>query len=239
MIWVENLTVHAGSFSLTKVGMEVPAGEHAILMGKTGSGKTTLLESICGLRQVSAGRIVLDGIDVTHRKPADRGVGYVPQDAALFSTMTVRDHLAFSLVVRRWRRRAIDERVEELADLLGLESLLHRYPQGLSGGEAQRVALGRALASRPSILCLDEPISALDDETREEICGLLASVQKRTGVTALHITHRLGEVQVLADRVLSIREGQIQLLQEGKINGAAAADRRVHDLIAVPGEPHE
>src|SRR5213075_2614866 len=138
---------------------------------------------------------------VTHLKPAERGVGYVPQDRALFPTMTVWQHLAFALAIRHWKRPAIAERVAELADLLHLGRLLDRKPHGLSGGEAQRVALGRALSFAPRVLRLDEPLSALDDTTKEEMCGLLHALRERTGVTTLHETHSMTEARRLADRL--------------------------------------
>ncbi|MCA9054494.1 MAG: ABC transporter ATP-binding protein, partial [Planctomycetaceae bacterium] len=137
---------------------------------------------------------------------------YVPQDGALFSRMTVRDHLGFALVVRRTPREEVSRRSAELAELLGLEQLLDRRPRGLSGGERQRVALGRALAFRPRILCLDEPLSALDSETRRQMCVLLRTVQQQTGVTTLHVTHNLDEAQLLADCLLRIEEGQVKRL---------------------------
>src|SRR6266545_4566444 len=155
MIAVENLTVRAGAFTLEGVSFALAASQYGVLMGKTGSGKTTLLEAVCGLKPVLHGTIILTDRDVTAWKPAERGVGYVPQDRALFPTMTVREHLAFALVIRKWDRRAIERRVGELADLLGIQGLLQRKPHGLSGGEAQRVALGRALAYHPRILLLD------------------------------------------------------------------------------------
>jgi molybdate/tungstate transport system ATP-binding protein len=212
MISVEDLTIRAGSFALRGISFAVPTGQYGVLMGKTGTGKTTILEAICGLKPVSAGRISLDGRDVTQLKPAERGIGYVPQDAALFSTMTVREHLAFSLVVRRWTDAAIGRRVAELAELLGITPLLDRRPHGLSGGERQRVALGRALACHPPILCLDEPLSALDDDTRQDLCTLLESVQKATGVTTLHVTHHRDEAGRLADRILVIENGGVKEL---------------------------
>ena len=131
-IAVENLTVRAGAFALRGVSFAVGQGEYAVLMGKTGTGKTTLLEAVCGLKPVEAGSVRLGDRDVTRLKIADRGIGYVPQDRALFATMTVRDHLAFALVVRKWDRRAIARRVAELAGWLGLERLLDRKPHGLS-----------------------------------------------------------------------------------------------------------
>jgi molybdate/tungstate transport system ATP-binding protein len=209
MIAVENLALRAGAFTLDGVSLRVETGQYAVLMGKTGSGKTTLLEAVAGLKTVRAGRVWLMGHDVTSLKAAERGVGYLPQDLALFPTMSVRRHLELALDVRAWTRQAIAERVAELAALLGLGHLLDRRPEGLSGGESQRVALGRALSFRPCVLLLDEPLSALDDETRQEMYALLRSVQRQTGVTALHVTHNLGEAKVLADRLFVLKDGVI------------------------------
>lgn len=210
MIALENVSLSAGAFSLTGLDLYVPRGSYAALMGKTGTGKTTILEAICGLRRVTSGTISLHGQDVTHQKPAERGLGYVPQDRALFNTMTVWEHLAFALVIRNWPSEKIGERVVELASLLGLKRLLHRKPAGLSGGEAQRVALGRALSFRPQILLLDEPLAALDQETRAEMHELLQSLRKHTELTTLHVTHDLSEAQRLADRVLALKDGNIE-----------------------------
>ncbi|HEX5273359.1 MAG TPA: ABC transporter ATP-binding protein [Gemmataceae bacterium] len=209
MIAVENLALRAGAFALDSVSFRVEAGQYAVLMGKTGSGKTTLLEAVAGLTPVRSGRVLLMGHDVTALKAAERGVGYLPQDLALFPTMTVRRHLEFALDVRGWSNGDMAERVGDLAALLGLGHLLDRRPQGLSGGEAQRVALGRALSFRPRVLLLDEPLSALDDETRQEMYALLRSVQRQTGVTALHVTHNLGEAKALADRLFVLKGGAI------------------------------
>ncbi len=209
MISVENLAVRSGQFSLNGISFAIPTGQYGFLMGKTGTGKTTILEAICGLKPVSAGRICLMGKEVTRLKPALRGIGYVPQDGALFPSMSVRDHLAFALAIRRCAPAAIEQRVRELAAMLDLEKLLPRGPRGLSGGEAQRVALGRALAGHPQVLCLDEPLSALDEETRAEMCGVLRTVRERTGVTILHVTHSLEEARKLADRVFVLKDGQV------------------------------
>ncbi len=210
MIAVRNLSIHAGSFLLENIHFEVPAGQCAVIMGRTGSGKTTLLETICGLRRPVGGEIRLNGRNVTRLKAAERGIGYVPQDGALFSTMKVREHLGFSLWIRRWPRNAIAARVDELSELLHITHLLHRKPQGLSGGEKRRVALGRALAAYPKILCLDEPLSALDDEMREEMHRTLEAVQKYTKVTTLHVTHHKEDAKRLADVILFLKGGAIQ-----------------------------
>lgn len=211
MIRVEHLNLRLGSFSLTDVCFDIPSGKYGVLMGKTGCGKTSLLEAIAGLKPIEAGRIVLGRTDVTALKPAERNIGLVPQDGALFSTMTVRDQLAFALVVRRAGRDVIARRVSELAEMLEISHLLKRYPAGLSGGEQQRVALGRALAFRPSTLCLDEPLSALDDSTRGQIMELLKRVQRDTGVSVLHITHNRNEASELADVRLELVDGKVEL----------------------------
>lgn len=210
MIRVEHLNLRLGSFSLTDVCFDIPSGKYGVLMGKTGCGKTSLLEAIAGLKPIEAGRIILGQTDVTGLKPAERNIGLVPQDGALFSTMTVRDQLAFALIVRRAGRDVIARRVSELAEMLEISHLLKRYPAGLSGGEQQRVALGRALAFRPSILCLDEPLSALDDSTRGQTMELLKRVQRDTGVSVLHITHNRSEASELADVHLELVDGKVE-----------------------------
>ncbi len=209
MIVVQNVTVHAGHFRLEKASLEVPTGAYGMLMGKTGSGKTTILEAIAGLKHVAAGRILLGNRDVTQLKPAERNIGYVPQDGALFSTMSVRDHLGFALVIRRAGRGEIERRVAELSELLEIEDLLDRYPKNLSGGEKQRVAIGRALSFHPATLLLDEPLSALDDDTREQMYALLKHVQQATGVTTLHVTHHVQDVKRLADNLFRLDAGHL------------------------------
>lgn len=210
MISLENATIASGSFALEDISLHVPTGAYAVLMGKTGSGKTTLVEAICGLRRVLRGRIRLQDRDITALKPAERGLGYVPQDRALFPSMTIWDHLAFALRIRRWPLEQTKQRVSELAGLLGLEALLHRRPVGLSGGEAQRVALGRALSFQPAVLLLDEPLTAIDAETRGEMHALLQTVRSRTGVTALHVTHDLEDARRLANLVFFLKNGRIE-----------------------------
>ncbi|RJP31092.1 MAG: ABC transporter ATP-binding protein [Candidatus Omnitrophota bacterium] len=217
MIRIENLSIRQGHFSLDHIHLQIDNGRYGVLMGKTGTGKTTILEAICGLKQIAGGRIELGNRDVTHLKPALRGVGFVPQDGALFTHMTIRENLAFALAIRKRPQSEIQACVTELADLLGLEKLMDRTPHGLSGGEKQRVSLGRALAAHPTILCLDEPLSALDDETRQEMYVLLRSVRERTGVTTLHITHNLHEATMLADVVFLLKNGTIRQISPAEI----------------------
>lgn len=204
MIDLQAVSITAGSFMLSELDLRVERGEYAVLMGPSGQGKTTILEAICGLRKVTSGTIRIAGVDVTHWPPADRQIGYVPQDLALFPTMTVRENLEFALQLRKASRQLIAQRTDELAHLLSITHLLGRGVKHLSGGEAQRVALGRALSFRPAVLLLDEPLSALDEPRRHEMQNLLRSVQQNTGVTTLHVTHSGEEAEALADRVLTL-----------------------------------
>jgi ABC-type sugar transport system ATPase subunit len=206
---IEHLSLRSGAFALTDISLRIESGQYAVLMGRTGCGKTSLLEAICGLRKVTSGRILCRGDDVTHWDPADRHIGYVPQDLALFPTFDVREHLEFALRIRRAALSMIKQRVDELAELLGITGLLSRSIAGLSGGERQRVALGRALAFEPTVLLLDEPLSALDDATRHDLYGLLKTMQTRTGVTTLHVTHNREEAAALADRVFTLDAGRL------------------------------
>ncbi|MFM7804323.1 MAG: ABC transporter ATP-binding protein [Verrucomicrobiota bacterium] len=210
MIRLDRITLRAGTFHLRELSLEIPAGSHTVLMGRTGSGKTTLLEGICGLRPVLTGSVRIGGRDVTHLPPGERGIGLVPQDGALFDHLSVRQHLGFALEVRGWSAERREARSRELADWLHLGPLLDRLPAGLSGGERQRVALGRALSFEPAVLCLDEPLSALDDETRQGILGLLSGLRSRAAITTLHITHNRSEAEQLADRILHLRDGRLE-----------------------------
>jgi ABC-type sugar transport system ATPase subunit len=210
MIQLENLCLRNGSFELNDLSATIPSGFYGILMGRTGCGKTTILEAICGLRpHVISGTIRLNDSDVTHLKPAERGIGYVPQDSALFETMSIFENVAFALRLRKWTEADIEKRVHELAELMGITSLLARRPFGLSGGEGKRVALARALAASPGVLCLDEPLSALDEETHGEICDLLGELHREIDVTILHITHSSSEAQRLGETFLRLEEGKI------------------------------
>ena len=209
MIELDDVTLCSGPFTLSALRLSVPEGTYAVLMGGTGQGKTTILEAICGLRSVTRGRIVVDGNDMTRWKPGDRGIGYVPQDLALFPMMTVRGHLEFALRLRRFSAATIRQRVAELAHVLGIEPLLDRHVTHLSGGEAQRVALGRALSFRPRLLLLDEPLTALDETTRDRLCELLSTVQKEAGLTTLHITHSRAEARQLAEKLFVLENGAV------------------------------
>ena len=204
MIELVDATVGSGGFVLSQLSFRVEAGEYAVVMGRTGIGKTTILESICGLRPLMNGKVLISGQDVTKWSAPDRNVGYVPQDLALFPTMTVRSHLEFAMRLRSYTQVAMSDQVNRIAEVLRIEKLLDRKVTALSGGEAQRVALGRAISFGPSILLLDEPLSALDTSTRSAAHEMLSSINRETGVTVLHVTHNESEADALADRKITI-----------------------------------
>ncbi len=209
MIELRNVSIRAGAFALTDVSLTIPKGEYAVLMGRTGRGKTTILEAICGLRTVDAGQILVGDTDVTCWSPADRAIGYVPQDLALFPNLNVRSHLEFALRIRKHSRLMIAERVKEVSEVLGIAHLLDRSIHKLSGRESQRVALGRAISFRPAVLLLDEPLSALDETSRNHIQILLKKINRDLNVTVLHVTHSTEEADTLADKQFRLDEGRI------------------------------
>lgn len=213
MIRLEHIQWRATAFGLDDISFTVPAGRYAVLMGKTGTGKTTLLEIICGLRTPVQGAVWLGERDVTKDVPGDRGLGYVPQDGALFPTMKVWDQIAFGLMRRCKDRRAEGPRirrvVDDLAQEIGIAHLLERKPQGLSGGEKQRVALARALALRPKVLLLDEPLASVDEDTQDDLIALLKRTQREHAITVLHVTHSRREAAALGETRLRLENGKV------------------------------
>ena len=209
MIVLDRIVYAAGAFRL-EASLRIEAGSYFVLLGPTGSGKTVCMECLAGLRPLLSGRVEIGGRDVTRAEPRARSIGYVPQDYALFGQRTVRGNIAFGPEVRKWAKPRIAEAVASAAELAGVGGLLARRVQGLSGGERQRVALARALASRPDILVLDEPVSALDEGTRERVCGELLALQRRLGLTTVHVCHNLEEALTVADAAAVMRDGRIE-----------------------------
>jgi ABC-type sugar transport system ATPase subunit len=209
MIRFENISWSAGTFALSGVSFTVPQGSYAVLMGRSGSGKTSLLELLCGLRFLSSGAIWIGDREITNLTPGERSIGYVPQDGALFPTLTVRENIGFALRIRGESGPGSRAAVESLAERLGIAGVLDRKPQHLSGGERQRVALARALAAKPTVLVLDEPLSALDEELREDLARLLKEIQRDLKLTTLHVTHHRQEAAQLADHVLRLEHGSV------------------------------
>jgi len=209
MIEVRGLNIRLGEFRLVDVNLRVEEGEYFVLLGPTGAGKTVLVECIAGLHVPDSGRILIDGRDVTEAPPEERGVGYVPQDYALFPHLTVYENMAFGLKLRKVPKKEEERAISEWVEKLRIGHLLGRHPLTLSGGEKQRVALARALVLRPKVLLLDEPLSALDERSRERLIGELKAIHKETGATTIHVCHNFEEALALADKIGVINEGRI------------------------------
>jgi molybdate/tungstate transport system ATP-binding protein len=216
MICVEDLAVRLPGFSLERVDLEIAAGEAFALLGPTGAGKTLLLEAIIGAVPVDRGRISIDGRDVTRLPPERRHIGIVYQDQALFPHLTVEDNIRFG---RRYCSGPLPP-LRPLTVRLGLERLLGRRIDSLSGGEKQRVALARALAVAPSVLLLDEPLSALDPNFREDIRGLIKALHRDMGITLLMVTHDFAEAHFLTQRTAVMNAGRLE--QVGSVDAVFA-----------------
>ncbi len=205
LLSIENISKTFGTFSIRDVSFDVEAGDYFVLLGPSGVGKTVLLETIAGQLIPDSGRIVLDGTDITHAKIQNRKVGLVYQTRTLFPHLTVRQNIAYGL---RSRGRKRHERVSELAADVGVSNLLDRKPGNLSGGEYQRVALARTIATEPRCLLLDEPLSNLDVQSRSGMRSLLRKL-RRNGQTVVHITHDYEEALALATRMAVMENGRI------------------------------
>jgi putative spermidine/putrescine transport system ATP-binding protein len=195
--------------ALHEATLSVRAGEFVSLLGASGSGKTTLLKLLAGLERASSGRIALGGVDATRLPAEKRGIGMVFQDYALFPTMTVEGNIAFPLRTRGIRGEELRRRITKVSAMLGLERLLSRRPAQLSGGQQQRVAIARAIVFEPQILLLDEPLSALDKNLREQTKGELKALHARLGVTIVYVTHDQSEALAMSDRIAVMDHGRI------------------------------
>jgi len=215
MLEVTNLEVAAGVFRLRGVDLTIPESSYGVLLGPPGAGKSVLIETICGLRRPTAGRILLHGRDIVDLEPRDRCIGYVPQDYALFPTKRVWDNVVYGLRARGMSQREANTEAMPFVEMMGIGHLLDRWPATLSGGEQQRVALARALATRPRLLLLDEPVSALDEGSRDRVCRDLRRLQRNLGITTLHISHNLEEAFSVADMAAVLNDGRI--VQAGSI----------------------
>src|SRR5262245_44469607 len=199
-----------GTRAVDELSLEVQDGEFMILVGPSGCGKTTALRMVAGLEEVTSGDIRIGDQVVNQLDPVDRDVAMVFQNYALYPHMSVRDNIAFPLVVQRLAKNERDRRVEETAELLGIPDLLRRKPRELSGGQRQRVAMGRAIVRHPRAFLMDEPLSNLDAKLRVQMRAELVKLHRRLGVTTLYVTHDQTEAMTLGQRVAVLRLGVIQ-----------------------------
>ncbi len=199
-----------GTHAVRDVNLQVAQGECLVLIGPSGCGKTTILRMIAGLEQVSSGDIFIHGQRVNDLAPASRDIAMVFQDYALYPHMSVRQNLAFGLRIRRVAKPAIARAVRQAAEILAIEDLLDRRPPQLSGGQCQRVALGRAIVRDPRLFLFDEPLANLDAQLRVQMRTEIARLHRRLGTTTIYVTHDQVEAMTLGDRITVMREGVVQ-----------------------------
>ena len=188
----------------------IEKGEFVSFLGPSGCGKTTTLRMVAGFELPTSGRITLDGVDITDKAPNQRNVGMIFQAYALFPNMTVAQNIGFGLRIRKTNSADIHARVEEMLNLVNLEKHANKYPYQLSGGQQQRVSLARALAIRPEVLLLDEPLSALDAKIRVSLRAEIRAIQKRLGITAIFVTHDQEEALSISDRIVVMNVGEME-----------------------------
>ena len=198
------------TFAVKDFNLDIEKGEFVSFLGPSGCGKTTTLRMVAGFEIPTTGQITLDGRDITNVPPNQRNVGMIFQSYALFPNMTVSQNIGFGLRVRKEGKSEINDRVQEMISLINLEQHAHKYPYQLSGGQQQRVSLARALAIRPEVLLLDEPLSALDAKIRVSLRAEIRAIQKRLGITAIFVTHDQEEALSISDRIVVMNAGEME-----------------------------
>ena len=211
--------------ALADTTLDIASGSFTVLLGPSGCGKSTTLRLIAGLEQPSSGRLLIDGRDVTALPPAQRSIAMVFQNYALFPHLSVADNIVFGLQVRKAPRAEQQQRLQQVADLVGLSALLQRKPGQLSGGQQQRVALARALVSQAPVCLMDEPLSNLDAQLRQEMRRELRELQQRLKLTVVYVTHDQAEAMSMADQVVLLNKGRIE---------QAATPRELYARPATP-----
>jgi molybdopterin-binding protein len=209
MIRVEHISKDLGEFFLKDVSIDISDGEYLMILGPTGAGKTILLETIAGIYPPDKGKVYLNERDITNLPPRKRNIGMVYQDYMLFPHLNVEQNIKYGLSSKKIPKGEVSQKVDALANLIGVSHLLHRYPGTLSGGEQQRVAIARALIMEPEVLLLDEPLSALDSETRDKLREELRRIHSFTHTTMIHVTHSFDEAFLLGSQMAIMNNGEI------------------------------
>src|SRR5579862_194224 len=221
-------------YAVRDVNLTIRDKEFIVLVGPSGCGKTTTLRMVAGLESVSSGRILIDGKIINDLPPMDRDIAMVFQNYALYPHMSVYDNMAFGLKMRKFDRADIGKRVQDAAEILGIEQLLQRKPRQLSGGQRQRVALGRAIVRHPQVFLFDEPLSNLDAKLRVQMRVELKKIHDRLGTTAVYVTHDQVEAMTLGDRVVVMKDGRVQQVGEPLELYNQPANRFVAGFIGSP-----
>src|SRR5689334_10850133 len=199
-----------GTHVIRGVDIDIADGEFAVLVGPSGCGKSTLLRMIAGLEEITAGEIEIGGRVVNDMPPKERDIAMVFQNYALYPHMTVRDNMAFSLMLAKQSKEMADERVRKAADILGLNALLDRFPRQLSGGQRQRVAMGRCIVRDPQVFLFDEPLSNLDAKLRVQMRTEIKELHQRLKTTSVYVTHDQIEAMTMADKIVVMRDGVVE-----------------------------
>jgi multiple sugar transport system ATP-binding protein len=232
---LEHLTLYYGKvLAVDDLSLRIEDGELCVFLGPTGCGKTSTMRMIAGLETPTKGKVYLDGKVINHLYPGDRDVAMVFQDYALYPHMTVRRHFAFPLKAKKTSVQETEKRVKETAAFLQLSNLLDRYPNELSVGQQQRVAIGRALIRRPKVFLMDEPLGQLDGRTRAEMRMSLKRLQQELGITTVYVTHDQVEAQSLGDKIVVIKLGVIQQVGTPKEIYGKPANLFVAGFIGTP-----
>jgi len=200
---------YSGTAVLHDINIEINEGEFVVLIGESGCGKSTLLRMICGLEEISAGELVIDGVLANHIPPQKRDMSMVFQSYALYPHMNVYDNIAYGLRIQKHPKEQIKQKVHEITTLLGIEAYLDRLPKNLSGGQRQRVAMGRAIVRDPKFFLFDEPLSNLDAKLRVVMRKEIKLLQKRLGTTTIYVTHDQVEAMTMADKIVLLDKGHI------------------------------
>lgn len=200
----------SGTDAVKNFNLEVEDGEFLVIVGSSGCGKSTILRMVAGLEEITTGELKINGIVVNELAPKKRNVAMVFQNYALFPNLTVEENMEFALKMQRVPKKERRQKVAEMAKTLGIEELLKHKAKGLSGGQCQRIAIGRALVCQPQVFLMDEPLSNLDASMRTELRTEIAQLQKRLGVTTLYVTHDQTEAMTLASRLVVMNQGEIQ-----------------------------
>ncbi len=200
----------SNSRALSDFTLDIDDGEFVVLVGPSGCGKSTTLRILAGLEEPTAGRVFIDGTDITDTEPSRRDIAMVFQNYALYPHMTVYDNMAFSLKMKKAPREKIAESVARAAEILGISDYLQRKPRELSGGQRQRVAVGRAIVRQPKVFLFDEPLSNLDAKLRVQMRNELARLHSKLNATMIYVTHDQAEAMTLGDRIVVLKDGFIQ-----------------------------